>query len=397
MRILVLTRSTPEHPQKGGMEAHAAQVIEGLAARGHEVDAVTTAHPAGHETLACGRATVHYLRGTPPGVYSAPWWRESLRFVLAAHARAPYDVLLAESGAAEAVLEHRNGLRLPLVAVMHGATRWTLEGLWRNLFGTASPLQLASMALTFAREWVTVRRRSVRYDRLVCVSAPLVDACVQDLLYPRDRVVCVPNGVDVDGIRAAAPRREEVRAQLGLARDRVMVLVSGRVEPDKGVWLAMMTAAQLAGEGVPLDLVVAGDGSQRRALEAVAARTGGARFVGHVPFARLAELHAASDVYLFPTLLSESFGYGVAEAMAAGKPAVAPMVGGIPMMLEPEVTGLAIAPGDGPSMRAALVRLARDDALRRRLGEEAQRRAVRFTTARMLDGIEAVLGDVAGR
>lgn len=398
MRILILTRSTLEHPQKGGMEVHAAQVAAGLAARGHTVDVLTTAHPDGVSERVIGGATYHFLGGTRPGAYSPEWWTRSAEWARARHAAHPYDAMLAESGAAEGVLAER--LSAPIVVVCHGLAGWTLAGMWRGLGTTTSIFGVARMAYTWVREQMQFAFRTHQYDAIACVSEPLVHAVRSQWHYDASRVVAVPNGIDVSRFVEAsndAVARERVRASWGVTPARTAILVSGRLEPDKGVHLALEALRELPRDRVAL--IIAGDGSARGTLEARSRElglTGCVRFLGHQPVAEMPALHAAADIYLFPTLLSESFGLGAAEAMAAGRPVVAPPVGGLPMLVEHGVTGLAFPVGDARGIASSLRALLDDPARASSYGAEGQRRAsARFTEERMLEGFETVLKKAA--
>ncbi|MEK7862623.1 MAG: glycosyltransferase family 4 protein, partial [Chloroflexota bacterium] len=95
MRLLILARSTLEHPQKGGMEVHAAQVASGLAARGHTVEVLTTSHPGGVIDRVIDGVPHHFLPGTKSGAYSPEGWAMSRAWTTARHARVPYDAMLA--------------------------------------------------------------------------------------------------------------------------------------------------------------------------------------------------------------------------------------------------------------------------------------------------------------
>ena len=366
------------------MEVHAAQLARGLAARGHHVEVLTTAHPSGITSATIDGAAYHFLAGTRPGAYSPEWWSRSTAWVREAP---PFDVVLSESGAAEGLLKAR--LPVPLVVVCHGLSGWTLEGMWRGLGTTTTYRAVARMALTWAWEQLRFLGRTHQYDRIACVSEPLVSTVCRQWHYAPDRVICIPNGIDVSRFVEASRRLPH--------NDKPVILVSGRLEPDKGVHLALQAVARLAPHTVRL--VIAGEGSARSALERhAAAVTQDVRFLGHRPVDEMPSLHAAADIYLFPTLLSESFGFGALEAMAAGKPVVAPPVGGLPMLVEHGVTGLACAVGDASSMAAALAELIADPARAGAMGAEGQRRAAaRFTEAAMLDGFERLLRELAPR
>jgi glycosyltransferase involved in cell wall biosynthesis len=96
---------------------------------------------------------------------------------------------------------------------------------------------------------------------------------------------------------------------------------------------------------------------------------------------------AGSDIAV---LCSDNEGTPVSliEAAAAGRPAVATRVGGVPEVVTPE-TGLVEAPRDHRALGAAIVRLACDHALRDKMGHAARARvAERFSAARLVDDID---------
>lgn len=141
-------------------------------------------------------------------------------------------------------------------------------------------------------------------------------------------------------------------------------LVVSRLSPEKGIEVAI-EACRIAG----LPLVVAGDGPERAALTALAARADGShvRFVGAVDDAELTRLRAGASIALAPSRSAETFGLAVAEAMAAGLPVAGSAVGALPELLGEHAT---VAPGDPASLAQAIGRLAGD----RKAGEENRRR-----------------------
>jgi glycosyltransferase involved in cell wall biosynthesis len=93
--------------------------------------------------------------------------------------------------------------------------------------------------------------------------------------------------------------------------------------------------------------------------------------------AQVREAFFDADVFCLPSL-QEGFGIVFVEAMAAGLPIVAARAGAVPEVVEDEVTGLLVPPGDPPALGAALIRLLDDADLRRRQGDEGTRRAESF-------------------
>ncbi len=174
--------------------------------------------------------------------------------------------------------------------------------------------------------------------------------------------------------RAAARRR------FGLDPDRPLVLGLSRLVPRKGFDVLLAAVADLP----DVSVAIAGAGRDRRRLERVAARAGvadRAHFLGRVPDPALPELFACADVFSmlcrerWGGLEVEGFGIVFVEAAAAGVPSVAGRSGGSHEAVADGETGFVIDPRSVSEARAALERLLQDDALRRKMGAEARRRA----------------------
>ena len=129
--------------------------------------------------------------------------------------------------------------------------------------------------------------------------------------------------------------------------------------------------------------MVAGGGPERSALERLARELGvDVSFVGAVGRARLVELMRGADLFAFPSRY-EAFGIALLEAMAAGTPAVAARVGGIPEFANDGENALLVPPDDEDALAAALTRLASDDALCERLAAGGRARAAELSWARI--------------
>ncbi len=157
-------------------------------------------------------------------------------------------------------------------------------------------------------------------------------------------------------------------------------LIAGAIEPYKRTDLAI-AAAQLAG----VDLVIAGDGSQRRELERTAPKH--ARFLGRVSDEELRRLYRTASLFLFPQI--EDFGITAVEAQSCGCPVLARRAGGA---LDSVIDGKTGAFFDQPTP-AAIAEAARH--LPRNCAEACRANAERFSeaafAAAMLEQIDSVL------
>lgn len=152
-------------------------------------------------------------------------------------------------------------------------------------------------------------------------------------------------------------------------------LVVSRLAPEKGVDVAI-AACRLAG----LRLVVAGDGPERQALQALAG-DGEVHFAGHVDDAELLRLRAHASLALVPSRSAETFGMAAAEAMAGGLPVLASRIGALPELLGEQSL---VAPGDPRALAEAIRRIASDATAGRRGLERVRSLCAPDTVARGL-------------
>lgn len=119
-------------------------------------------------------------------------------------------------------------------------------------------------------------------------------------------------------------------------------------------------------------LVVAGDGSERRALETLARELGlrNVEFIGRVPHSSMPELYDAADIYLNSPNVDNMPG-SIIEAYAAGVPVVTTNAGGIPYIVTHGETGLMVERNDHEAMAREALRLLESDELASRLARNA--------------------------
>lgn len=110
------------------------------------------------------------------------------------------------------------------------------------------------------------------------------------------------------------------------------------------------------------------------------------RVLGPVPEPRLEKAYAEADVFAMPSRY-EGFGMPYIEAMRYGCAVIGTAVGGVPEVV-PDGTGLLVPPEDVPALAAALTRLADEPELRRRLGEAGRVWARRFHWDAIVDQLE---------
>jgi glycosyltransferase involved in cell wall biosynthesis len=217
--------------------------------------------------------------------------------------------------------------RLVQSFLWHANTLSTLAG------RAAGVPRLVSGVRVAERRWnlhhAVTRRLESRVDRHVCVSQAVADFMHEKAGIPRDRLVVIPNGVDLQ----CYPAEPIDLRQLGLDDGRRALVFVGRLDRQKRPdWLlARMPEilARLPGH----DLIVVGRGPLRWRLKARAKRLGIANRVYFAGWrSDVPRILAASDL-LISTSHSEGMPNVVLEAMASGKPVVATQAEGVAELL----------------------------------------------------------------
>ncbi len=174
------------------------------------------------------------------------------------------------------------------------------------------------------------------------------------------------------------------------------VLFLARVEEDKGIYCALDAVRMLSERGHAARLVVAGDGSEREAAEASAARHGldNVTFLGYVRGAEKTRVLAEADAYLLPTTHGEGMPTTVLEAMAFGLPILTRPVGGLADFLEDGAMGFlteSLDPADYAGLLEELI-LDPERAAAMRATNRAYARE-RFLASRVAQRLEAIYAD----
>ena len=263
---------------------------------------------------------------------------------------APPDVLHSHLKHADLVgASAARRLGLPLVSTLH-VVEDAVTGLARIKRDLAARVRVRRAALTIAVS------QAVREWYLGFAPAD------------PDRVVVLPNGIPAPAPPSAA-RCREIRRELGIP-DRALVAVTVALfRPGKG-HEDLLAAAALLGDHPGLWFVLAGSGPEEAELRRTAVGLDRVVFTGFRD--DIGDLLAASDLMVHPSL-ADALPTALIHGLAAGLPAVATSVGGIPEIVTP-AAGRLVPPGDPGALAGAILDLAGDSAARALAGKRARER-----------------------
>jgi phosphatidylinositol alpha-mannosyltransferase len=202
--------------------------------------------------------------------------------------------------------------------------------------------------------------------------------------FPDFPLKVIPNGIDVSVFH---PGHTPIRH---LRDDKVNILFVGRLEKRKGLGYLLRGYEYMKPRVPNSRLIVVGDGPLRGSVESFISRhrLPDVVMAGYVPDSVLPRYYCSADVFCAPATGAESFGIVLLEAMATGLPVVATEIEGYMSVLEPGRDSLTVRPKAWAELGGALVILARDQELRKRMGaygiEKARRYAWEEVAARVL-------------
>ena len=174
----------------------------------------------------------------------------------------------------------------------------------------------------------------------------------------------------------AQPAAWEPRRAMAIPDGDPLLLYAGRMAEEKNLRFILAAFAKVHETAENAVMVWAGDGPLRAWLEEEGRRLGledVLRFPGFLDRQRITDLYKETDLFLFASK-TETQGLVLAEAMAAGAPAVAVRAMGVRDVVEDGVSGVLV-PESLDDFAAAVTGMLCDPSLRARLGEGARRAA----------------------
>lgn len=364
------------HPSLGGVEELTRQLALQLKSRGRAPLIIANRWPRNlpaHEIidgLDVRRAAFRVPCGN---------WRPRVNYALTTNlirrkvARwvdgSPADVVHIQcvSGGALYALHARRALRLPLVVTLQGELTMDADRIFeRDAFSQ------------------NIMRQSLQEADVItaCSAKTLADgeAFFGRPFGSRGRVIF--NGARVEDYAGAQP----------YSHARPYLLAIGRLVKQKGFDVLIRAMQKIEGA----DLLIAGDGTERRSLEDLVGElrlNDRVRFVGRADRATAASLYAGAALVVVPSRADEGLPVVIAEALAAGKAIVATRVGGVPEAITHGQSGLLVEREDCAALTGAINTLLESPEQRAAFAANARQRSAAFAWPAITDQYEQAYAD----
>lgn len=304
--------------------------------------------------------------------------------------------LIVERGRVDAIHVHAAKHLAAIAGALRPWLRATLavkiSGAWEFDGGILDPALRNRIPYRWLNRWIA------RADTIQCVSTYTLER-LREAGYPPTRLRLLPNAVDLTRFAPVQSPRVDGSSPPSHASTARVVFV-GRLVPVKALPVLIEAWRGVAARHPHAELVIAGDGPQRAALEAqvrASALEERVRFLGEVR--DVAAVLGSAAVYVQPSY-TEGLSNAVLEAMAVGLPVVASRISGNEDLIRDDDNGLLVPAGDAPALARALNTLLDDPARAAQMGLRArqqieQRYSVPAVVTQLLDAYRGARGVAA--
>jgi glycosyltransferase involved in cell wall biosynthesis len=195
------------------------------------------------------------------------------------------------------------------------------------------------------------------------------------------KAITVYNGIDTD-IFNPQNVSEDLRNELGLKKENIVIGSIGVIEKDKGHRYLVESILRLKAEGIPnVVCVICGTGPEESCLKEFVRAKGLDSEILFLGFRTdIPRVLKALDIFALMSLTIESFSMAAVEAMAMEVPVIATNIGGLPEVVEDGKTGILVPPGDVNALCGAIKYLVKNQEARLKMGANGRARVLeKFT------------------
>ena len=352
----------------GGISPHVFYLSKSLAKNGVRVHVVTCDFPgaSAHETIDGVEVyRVDSYKNPSPDfatwVYLMNLNMQKEAAAIAAKLDEKVDVFHAHDWlVATAGIGLKHVFRKPLLVTMHSTEIGRRDGIHT---GTEKMIGETEAWLTY-EAW-----------KVICCSQYMVSHVKWAFGVPDDKLVMVPNGVNMHVYDEAARQDlKPFRSAFALPEEKLVLFV-GRLVYEKGAQVLINAIPKIL-EEVNAKFVIVGSGYMKDQLSTIVRSMGlehKVLFTGFVDEETLLKLQCCADVSVVPSLF-EPFGIVALEAMAAKSPVVVSDTGGLGEIVDHDITGVKVYPNNTESLAWGITKVLTDEKYRNSLRENAYKR-----------------------
>jgi len=380
--ILLLVCMVAERypPHIGGAPFCIHQLSSALVRLGHHVHVVTGSEPeTPREEVIDGVQVFRVGRSGVPRLRSLTFVHEATRKLFNLSKEHGYDLVHCHNGVGGLIgYRWRRAFEKPYIVTLHGSI--------------ATSMKAGYLVRTLARlieEFSVKNADAATFDGRSLLTDFLASTGME-----RRKAFYIPNAVDPE---VFSPQ-SDAKSNVGINPDSTNVTYVGRLVPGKGLLTLLDAFSQAWSNMSGLSLIIVGDGPYLRVMEEDLRRRNpnpSVSFLGAISHNELPRIYAASHMVVLPSI-SEGLSRSLLEAMACEKPVIATGIPANLSLVQDGENGLIVPLGSTELLAEAILRLAKDKNLQRRLGRAARKTILREYVVdkrveRMLDAYRVAL------
>ncbi len=250
-------------------------------------------------------------------------------------------------------------LKIPAVHTIHGPSFYQGQN------------KLAYHLFLQAEKWA-----AKRCDKIISVCDAMTHQYVAANVAPQEKFITIYSGMNVEPFLNPPRSPEVVRQELGILPEHIVVGKIARLFRLKGHKFIIQAAHDVVKKIPQIRFLFVGDGNLRTQFEQQIAAAGLSEhfiFTGLVPPVQVPELIHAMDIVVH-TSLREGLARVLPQGFIAGKPVISYDIDGAKEVVIPNETGYLLPPESITELTTAMIELALNSTLRKKLGDEGRKR-----------------------
>lgn len=262
--------------------------------------------------------------------------------------------------------------------------------------------KLAGIPIIISSIRVCEKRRSHLWlDRItnrmvnleICVSKEVKNFTIEKAGISEHKLEVAENGItDIffDAVTSCKNKKEEIKGKLGLDNSLIVGTIA-RSSEQKGIEYLLHAVKRIIKQFPDITFIIAGEGLWMKKLGDLSIGLGISDKVKFLGFTDdIPEILSVMDIFVLPSLW-EGMPNVVLEAMAAGKPVIATDTGGSKDIIDSNINGVLVEPGNSEALAEAILKLLGNPEQRQRLGESARETVKeRFPIDKMVSKTEQI-------
>jgi len=282
------------------------------------------------------------------------------------------------------------------LGIRRSAKRWGVEiihihsakshwlAILASVFGCSLPMVFTrrvnfALSTSFFTRW---KYNHPAIKKIICISKAIEHNMKAFVLHP-DRCTTVYSGIDL--LRYENVKPFDFRKQYGWPPDAVIIGATAALDESKDPFTFISVIKKLSEMGVPVRGVLVGDGPLRTDLERVIKNESLENKIILTGYRTDAKELLRGFNYFLLTSIEEGLGTSVLDAFLANVPVVATDVGGIPEMVQHEVTGMIAPAKDVTALANGILQLHQSQALKGMIVNNAAKAVLQFSKENMAE------------